>query len=237
MQTNRNLKIIARSSILQLEDNMNIILLGGPGAGKGTQAQLLTSKLNIPHISTGDIFRSNIKEGTELGKIAKEYIDQGKLVPDEITVEIVKDRIMKSDCKDGFLLDGFPRTIPQAEYLDKELNKMGKDIDYVINIDVPDDIIVKRMAGRRVCPKCGASYHIDNNPTKVENICDKCGENVIQREDDKRETVLERLKTYHMQTEPLIEYYNNKNKIITINGINSIDEINKAIMEKLGVNK
>lgn len=212
---------------------MRLILLGAPGAGKGTQAVNLSQRLNIPHISTGDIFRANIKEGTELGKKAKEYIDRGLLVPDELTVSIVKDRIQKPDCRNGFLLDGFPRTIPQAEHLEKVLNDMGLRLDAVINLDVPDEVIVKRMAGRRVCKNCSMAYHITSNPPKTEGKCDSCGNALIIRDDDREETVLERLKTYHEKTEPLIKYYKDKNILLHFDGTKEILETTNEIMEKL----
>lgn len=212
---------------------MRLILLGAPGAGKGTQAVNLSQKLNIPHISTGDIFRANIKEGTELGIKAKHYIDQGLLVPDDLTISIVKDRLQKADCKNGFLLDGFPRTIPQAEQLDIALESMGEKINAVINLDVPDDVIVKRMAGRRVCKGCGASYHISSNPPKSDGLCDVCGDKLIIRDDDEEQTVKERLKTYHKKTEPLINYYNERNLLLHFDGTKGIMETTSEIMEKL----
>jgi len=172
---------------------MRLVLLGAPGAGKGTQAVVISQKYNVPHISTGDIFRSNIKNGTELGRKAKEYIDKGLLVPDELTVDIVKDRISQPDCKAGFILDGFPRTIYQAERLDEILKELNVELDCALNIYVPDEEIIKRMSGRRVCSKCGMSYHIVYNQPKVENICDSCNGELIQRDDDKEETVIQRL--------------------------------------------
>ncbi|ANX02431.1 adenylate kinase [Thermoclostridium stercorarium subsp. leptospartum DSM 9219] len=212
---------------------MRLILLGAPGAGKGTQAVNLSQRLNIPHISTGDIFRANIKEGTELGKKAKEYIDQGLLVPDDLTVSIVKDRIQKPDCSNGFLLDGFPRTIPQAEQLDEVLKGMGLKLDAVINLEVPDEVIVKRMAGRRVCRRCGMAYHVVTNPPRVEGKCDSCGDELIIRDDDKEETVIERLKTYHEKTEPLIGYYKEKGLLLQFDGMKAILETTSEIMEAL----
>ena len=178
---------------------MKIIMLGAPGAGKGTQAKMIAEKYNIPHISTGDIFRANIKNGTELGKKAKEYIDQGQLVPDELTLDLVMDRFKKDDCKNGYVLDGFPRTIPQAQALDEALKAIGEKVDYAIDVDVPDENIVRRMGGRRACVSCGATYHVVYNPTKVEGKCDKCGNDLIIRDDDKPETVLKRLDVYHKQ--------------------------------------
>jgi adenylate kinase len=215
-----------------MEENMRFILLGAPGAGKGTQAVMLGEKYNIPHISTGDIFRSNIKNGTELGKKAKEYINKGMLVPDEVTVGIVKDRIGQEDCRKGFILDGFPRTIPQAEYLDKALEEMDVSLDAVVSIYVPDENIINRMSGRRVCPSCGMSYHILYNPPRSPGKCE-CGEDVIQRQDDKEETVISRLKTYHDQTEPLIEYYKSKGKLITVIGQEKIDDTSKELINAL----
>lgn len=214
---------------------MRFILLGAPGAGKGTQAKLLAERYSIPHISTGDIFRANIKNGTELGKRAKEYMDKGALVPDELTVEIVKDRLEQPDCKNGFVLDGFPRTIPQAEYLDKVLDEMNVSLDYVIEIYVPDKEIVKRMSGRRVCLSCGASYHVVYNPPVEENVCNNCKGNLVQRADDKEETVLERLKTYHAQTEPLISYYKDKGKLLSVAGQEEIEDTTKELLKALGV--
>ena len=189
---------------------MKIIMLGAPGAGKGTQAAKIAAKYQIPHISTGDIFRANLKAGTELGKKAKEYMDQGLLVPDELTCDLVTDRVSKDDCANGYILDGFPRTIPQAKALEAALEKMGTDIDYAINVDVPDSNIVKRMSGRRACVTCGATYHIEHIPPKVEGICDRCGGELILRSDDKPETVQKRLDVYHAQTQPLIDFYESK---------------------------
>jgi len=232
---NKKISILKQYIIVKPEDFMRLILLGAPGAGKGTQAVILAEKFNIPHISTGDIFRANIREGTELGKKAKEFIDKGALVPDDITVGIVKDRLSKPDCNNGFLLDGFPRTIPQAEYLDDVLEKMNMPLDCVINIDVPDNVIIKRLSGRRVCPVCGMTYHIVNNPPKQGNICDGCGSPVIQRDDDREETIQKRLVAYHEQTEPLIDYYKNKGKLIVVDGTKEIEDITREIMKALGV--
>lgn len=212
---------------------MRLVLLGAPGAGKGTQAVVISQKYNVPHISTGDIFRSNIKNGTELGRKAKEYIDKGLLVPDELTVDIVKDRISQPDCKAGFILDGFPRTIYQAERLDEILKELNVELDCTLNIYVPDEEIIKRMSGRRVCSKCGMSYHIVYNQPKVENICDSCNGELIQRDDDKEETVIQRLNTYHKQTEPLIEYYEKKGKLLTVHGQEGVDDTTKEVLNAL----
>jgi len=204
---------------------MNLILLGAPGAGKGTQATRIAAKYNIPHISTGDIFRKNLKEGTPIGLVAKSYIDKGQLVPDEVVVEIVAQRIAEDDCKSGFLLDGFPRTIAQAEALDKLTA-----IDHVINLDVDLDALMARLTGRRVCPKCGESYHVS---TKSDNVCDKCGEQLIHRDDDKEETVSARLKVYVDQTAPLIDYYTKNGKILTVDGMAAIENVFEQIIEAL----
>ncbi len=213
---------------------MKIIMLGAPGAGKGTQAQMIADKYNIPHISTGDIFRANIKNGTELGKKAKEYMDKGQLVPDELTVELLLDRVAKDDCKEGYVLDGFPRTIPQADVLDKELTKLGDKVDFAVNVDVPDENIVRRMSGRRACLKCGATYHIEHIPPKTEGICDKCGSELVQRDDDKPETVQNRLTVYHEQTQPLIDYYDKKNILKTVDGTKDMQEVFSDIVNILG---
>ena len=204
---------------------MKIIMLGAPGAGKGTQAKMIAEKYSIPHISTGDIFRANIKEGTELGKKAKEYMDNGQLVPDELTVRILLDRVAKDDCKDGYVLDGFPRTIPQAEVLDEEVGKLGEKIDFAINVDVPDENIIRRMSGRRACLKCGATYHIEHVPPKKEGICDTCGEKLVLRDDDKEETVKERLNVYHKQTQPLIDFYNKKGILHSVCGTKDMKDV------------
>ena len=213
---------------------MRLIMLGAPGAGKGTQAARVAEKLNIPHISTGDIFRANIKEGTELGKKAKGYMDAGALVPDELVCDLVADRIAKDDCAAGFILDGFPRTIPQAEALEKALTGMGKKIDYAVNIDVPDEAIVSRMGGRRACVGCGATYHIVFNAPKKEGICDNCGKELILREDDKPETVQTRLNVYHEQTQPLIDFYEAKGSLVTVDGTQAMDAVFASILEKIG---
>ena len=213
---------------------MKIIMLGAPGAGKGTQAKQIAGKYQIPHISTGDIFLLYIKEGTELGMKAKTFMDQGALVPDELTVALVVDRIQKDDCKNGFVLDGFPRTIPQAEVWDKTLAEMGEKMDYAIDVDVPDENIVNRMGGRRACVNCGATYHIVNIPTKVEGICDKCNSETILRDDDKPETVQKRLSVYHEQTQPLIDYYKSQGILKTVDGTRPMDDVFAAIVEILG---
>ncbi|QEK11188.1 adenylate kinase [Crassaminicella thermophila] len=213
---------------------MRLILLGPPGAGKGTQASSIVQKFDIPHISTGDIFRKNIKEGTELGKKAKEYMDQGLLVPDELVVAIVEDRLQQEDCKEGFLLDGFPRTVNQAEELDKVLTKMNVSLDKVINVEVDKEILVERAVGRRICKNCGATFHVKFNPPAKEGICDKCGEKLQQRADDNEETVSKRIEVYLNETKPLIDYYKNKGIIATINGQQEIDKVFKDIVVALG---
>ena len=213
---------------------MKIIMLGAPGAGKGTQAKMIAAKYGIPHISTGDIFRANIKNGTELGAKAKEYMDKGLLVPDELVVDLVIDRFKADDCKNGYVLDGFPRTIPQAEALDNALTAIGESVDYAINVEVPDENIVNRMSGRRACVGCGATYHIQFNPTKVEGICDACGEKLILRDDDKPETVKNRLSVYHEQTQPLIEYYSGKGVLKEVDGTQPMDDVFAAIVKILG---
>lgn len=213
---------------------MKIIMLGAPGAGKGTQAKMIAEKYNIPHISTGDIFRANIKNGTELGKKAKFYMDKGQLVPDELTLDLIMDRFKEDDCKNGYVLDGFPRTIPQAEALDAALKANGEKVDFAIDVDVPDENIVKRMGGRRACVNCGATYHIVYSPTKVEGKCDKCGEELIVRDDDKPETVLSRLEVYHNQTQPLIDYYNEQGILKTVDGTVDMKDVFKAIVDILG---
>lgn len=213
---------------------MKIIMLGAPGAGKGTQAEMICEKYSLPHISTGDIFRSNIKNGTELGKEAKKYMDQGLLVPDELTVKILLDRVAKEDCKNGYVLDGFPRTIPQAEVLDEALSKLNDKVDYAINVDVPDENIINRMSGRRACVTCGATYHIVYAPTKVEGVCDKCGAQLILRDDDKPETVKNRLDVYHKQTQPLIDFYGNKGILKSVDGTVPMNEVFASIVNILG---
>lgn len=213
---------------------MKIIMLGAPGAGKGTQAKMIAAKYNIPHISTGDIFRANIKNGTELGAKAKEYMDKGLLVPDELVVDLVIDRFKEPDCKNGYVLDGFPRTIPQAEALDKALTAIGESVDYAINVEVPDENIINRMGGRRACVGCGATYHIVYSPTKVEGKCDTCGGDLIIRDDDKPETVKNRLSVYHEQTQPLIDYYTNKGIIAEVDGTVDMKDVFDAIVKILG---
>lgn len=213
---------------------MKIIMLGAPGAGKGTQAKMIAAKYGIPHISTGDIFRANIKNGTELGAKAKEYMDKGLLVPDELVVDLVIDRFKADDCKNGYVLDGFPRTIPQAEALDNALTAIDESVDYAINVEVPDENIVNRMSGRRACVGCGATYHIVYNPTKVEGKCDTCGADLILRDDDKPETVLNRLKVYHEQTQPLINYYEGKGILKEVDGTVDMNEVFAAITAILG---
>ena len=213
---------------------MKIIMLGAPGAGKGTQAKMLAEKYGIPHVSTGDIFRANIKNQTELGMEAKKYIDQGLLVPDELTVKILLDRVAKDDCKNGYVLDGFPRTIPQAEVLDKAVSELNESIDFAINVDVKDENIIRRMSGRRACLKCGATYHIEHIPPKQEGICDTCGSELVLRDDDKPETVKKRLEVYHEQTQPLIDYYNKKGILREVDGSQDMKDVFNAIVSILG---
>ena len=213
---------------------MKIIMLGAPGAGKGTQAKMIAEKCGIPHISTGDIFRANIKNGTELGAKAKEYMDQGLLVPDELVCDLVVDRIQQADCEKGYILDGFPRTIPQAEALENALNAIEQKLDYAIDIDVPDENIINRMSGRRACVGCGATYHVLFNPTKVEGKCDVCGESLILRDDDKPETVKKRLDVYHTQTQPLIDFYTERKVLVEVDGTQSMDKVFDDIMKILG---
>lgn len=212
---------------------MRLILLGPPGAGKGTQASSIVAEYGITHISTGDIFRHNIKNETELGKKVKSYLDKGQLVPDELTIDLVWDRLSKEDCKNGFLLDGFPRTINQAEALQKGLEERGLKLDKVINIDVDKNILVKRLSGRRVCKNCGETYHIDNKPTLKDGVCDKCSGEVIQRVDDNEKTVLDRIEVYEKQTFPLIDFYKNLGLILTVDGTLSIEDVFSQIKESL----
>ena len=213
---------------------MKIIMLGAPGAGKGTQAKKIAAKYQIPHISTGDIFRANIKEGTELGTKAKAYMDKGELVPDELTCDLVVDRISKPDAANGYVLDGFPRTIPQAEALTRALNERGEKIDFDINVEVPDENIVRRMGGRRACLKCGATYHVEYNAPKVENVCDVCQGELVLRDDDKPETVQKRLSVYHAQTQPLIDYYKAEGVLAEVDGTQDIDVVFQDITKILG---
>ena len=213
---------------------MKLNMLGAPGAGKGTQAKMIAEKYGLPHISTGDIFRANIKNGTELGKEAKEYMDKGLLVPDELTVRLLLDRVAQDDCKNGYVLDGFPRTIPQAEVLDEKLSELGEKVDYAINVDVPDENIVNRMSGRRACLSCGATYHIVSIPPKKEGICDVCGSELVLRDDDKPETVQNRLKVYHDQTQPLINFYEKKGVLRSVDGTLPMEEVFTAITKILG---
>ena len=213
---------------------MKIIMLGAPGAGKGTQADKICAKYNIPHISTGDIFRANIKNNTELGQKAKSYMDKGELVPDELVVDLVVDRIKADDCTNGYVLDGFPRTIPQAEALDAALAAINDKVDYAINVEVPDENIINRMSGRRACVACGATYHIVHIPTKVDGVCDKCGADLILRDDDKPETVKNRLNVYHEQTQPLIDFYAKKGILKEVDGTMDMNDVFAAIVKILG---
>jgi adenylate kinase len=210
---------------------MKIVMLGAPGAGKGTQAQMMAEKFGLPHISTGDIFRANIKNGTELGKKAKAFMDAGQLVPDELTVELLLDRVKADDCAKGYILDGFPRTIPQAEALDA----MGTKIDIVLDIEVPDEAIIDRMSGRRLCSACGATFHVKYNPSADGENCDKCGAPLTLRKDDKPEVVEHRLGVYHAETEPLIGYYRNKNLLVTVDGQKKPVEVTEDIKKVLGI--
>ena len=213
---------------------MKIIMLGAPGAGKGTQAKMIAAKYGIPHVSTGDIFRANIKNGTELGKKAKTYMDAGQLVPDSLTVDLLIDRISQDDCANGYVLDGFPRTIPQAQCLEEALSARGESVDYAINVEVPDSNIVNRMGGRRACVTCGATYHIVHIPPKKEGICDKCGSGLILRDDDKPETVQNRLKVYHEQTQPLIDFYSKKGVLKEVDGTQEMNAVFEDIVKILG---
>ena len=209
---------------------MNIVLLGAPGSGKGTLASRLEERLHIPHIATGDIFRFNLKNNTELGKLAKTYIDKGELVPDDVTCNMVRDRFNEQDAKEGFILDGFPRTIPQATELDKMLKEMGRKIDYVFLVQADDERIVKRMGGRRVCKNCGEVYHVETLKPKVDGICDKCGSELVQRDDDKESVVKDRLKVYHEQTAPLIDYYKNQNLVHEVDGFATVEEVTNSAL-------
>lgn len=213
---------------------MRIIMLGAPGAGKGTQAKKIADKYAVPHISTGDIFRANIKEGTALGLKAKQYMDQGLLVPDEVTIGMLLDRIHQADCVNGYVLDGFPRTIPQAESLTKALAEMGEAIDFAIDVDVPDENIVTRMGGRRACLKCGATYHVQFAPPKADGICNTCSAELVLRDDDKPETVQKRLSVYHEQTQPLIDYYKAKGVLHSVDGTQPMEDVFGSITDILG---
>lgn len=213
---------------------MKIIMLGAPGAGKGTQAKKIAEKYGIPHISTGDIFRANIKGGTELGMKAKSFMDQGQLVPDDVTIGMLLDRISETDCEGGYVLDGFPRTIPQAESLTRALEARGEKMDYAVDVDVPDAAIVERMSGRRACLSCGATYHVVYNAPAAENVCDACGEALVLRDDDKPETVQKRLTVYHDQTQPLIEYYQKAGILVTVDGTKDLNQVFKDITAVLG---
>ena len=214
---------------------MNIALLGAPGAGKGTQAETLMALYNIPSISTGNILRDQIAKQTKLGNKAKEYIDRGQLVPDLFVIELIKNRIIKEDCDSGMILDGFPRTIAQAEALDPIMKELDKKIDYVIDVKVPHDIIVDRMSGRTTCPACGASFHNLSKIEKVKGICNFCGTKLQQRVDDKEETVRKRLKVYTSQTEPLIKYYRNQGKLLELDGLGTVEEVRQRLKDALGV--
>jgi len=213
---------------------MKLLIMGRPGAGKGTQAVNIKEYYNIPHISTGDMFRAAIKNQTKLGMLAKSYMDQGALVPDEVTIGIVEERLLEADCKDGFLLDGFPRTIAQAEALDKFLNSNGIKLDAVLDVNVPVEILVRRMVGRRVCKGCGATYHVEFNAPKVEGVCDNCGTQLIQRADDTEATAVNRLQVYDNQTAPLLEFYSKKNILKTVNGDQSLSKVFEDIKVVLG---
>lgn len=213
---------------------MKIVMLGAPGAGKGTQAKRIAENYGVPHISTGDIFRANIKNDTELGRKAKVYMDKGELVPDELVVDLIMDRFAEPDCSKGYVLDGYPRTIPQAEALDNALKANGESLDYAINVDVPDEDIISRMSGRRACLKCGATYHISFNPSSEDGKCDKCGEALVQRADDKEETVRNRLDVYHEQTEPLEKYYSEAGLLHNVDGTKNMDEVFESIKKVIG---
>lgn len=210
---------------------MKIIMLGAPGAGKGSQASRIANEYHLPHISTGDIFRANLKEETELGKQAKSFMDKGELVPDDITIAMLLNRIHEEDCKNGYILDGFPRTIPQAEALTEALAKEGEKIDLALDVEAPDDLIIKRMGGRRTCPNCSAIYHIETLKPKKEGICDLCGAELMQRKDDNEETVKNRLKIYHEMTEPLISYYKKENVLEEIDGTENLDKVFETVKE------
>jgi adenylate kinase len=214
---------------------MRLILLGPPGAGKGTQAANIVNKYQLPHISTGDIFRANIKQGTELGNRAKAFMDKGELVPDSLVVELIEDRLQQDDTKIGFMLDGFPRTLPQAEALDSVLANMGSTLNFVVNIVVDPSVLVERAVGRRICKDCGATYHIKFNPSKVEGVCDVCSGELYQRSDDNAETVENRISVYTNETAPLVDYYKDSGKLVSINGLQDIDKVFADIQKALGV--
>lgn len=213
---------------------MRIVMLGAPGAGKGTQAKKIAARYGLSHVSTGDIFRANIKNSTQLGLKAKEYMDKGALVPDELTINMLIDRISEADCEKGYILDGFPRTIPQAESLTKALHEKGEKIDFAVNVEVPDQNIINRMGGRRACLKCGATFHVEFMPSKKGDICDVCDDNLVQRQDDKPETVKKRLDVYHEQTQPLIDYYTNQGILKTVDGTKDMEDVFKDIVNILG---
>ncbi|GGM34750.1 adenylate kinase [Paraliobacillus quinghaiensis] len=212
---------------------MNLILMGLPGAGKGTQAEKIVDKYQIPHISTGDMFRLAIKEGTDLGKKAKTFMDQGELVPDEVTIGIVRERLSKPDCSTGFLLDGFPRTVAQADALESLLQELERSLDFVLHVDVPQDQLVDRLTGRRICPTCGATYHVIYNPPKQEGICDNDGATLIQRDDDRPETVAKRLEVNVQQAQPLLDFYHDKGYLVSIDGSQEINQVFEDIDQKL----
>ncbi len=214
---------------------INVIFLGPPGGGKGTQAQLLVKEFGIPQISTGDILRDAVKRGTELGKLAKRYMDEGKLVPDEVVIGIIKERLSQDDTKNGFILDGFPRTVPQAEALDKLLEEMGRSLTAVVLIDVPKEELLRRLTGRRTCSKCGRMYHIEFSPPRKEGVCDQCGGELYQRDDDKEETILKRLEVYESQTLPLVDYYEKKGILKRVDGVGKIEEIYLKVKEAIGI--
>jgi adenylate kinase len=213
---------------------MNIILIGPPGAGKGTQAKRMIDRLGVPQISTGDMFRAAVKDGTPMGKKAKEYMDKGALVPDEVVIGVVNERFGKPDCKKGFILDGFPRTQEQAKALDGLLKKLGTKLDHVVVIEVPDDFLVDRLTGRRTCRGCNYMHHIKYDPPKKPGVCDKCGGELYQRDDDKEETIRQRLKTYHDQTSPLIKYYSTQGVVRKIDGTGSMEQVQNAIKTAIG---
>lgn len=214
---------------------MKIIMLGAPGAGKGTQAKKIADRLQIPHISTGDIFRANIKNGTELGKEAKSYMDAGNLVPDSLTLRLVMDRIAEEDCQNGYVFDGFPRTIPQAEALEEALQAIGQKIDFAVDIEVPDENIIRRMGGRRACLACGSTYHTVYAAPKQEGICDRCGGALTLRDDDQPETVKKRLDVYHEQTQPLIDFYQDRGCLARADGTKDVEEVFLQILKLIGV--